>query len=53
MMTNKTAVWSQIIETMNAFAPFYRKDARANLRQVNARHTWLPLLKTAVANSDP
>jgi len=52
-MINKTTIWQHIMQTMNAFTPFYHDQAVYNLRQARARQRWLPLLKTAVATSSP
>ena len=52
-MINKTTIWNHILQTMNAFAPFYRQQANCNLRKLQARHVWLPLLKTAGVTPAP
>jgi hypothetical protein len=52
-MTNKTKIWDHIVQTLNAFTPFYRQQALTNMCQVQARHIWLPLLKTASVTPAP
>jgi hypothetical protein len=52
-MINKTTIWQHIMETMNAFSPYYREVAVYNLRQAEANHSWLPLLKSAVSAPAP
>ncbi len=53
MMTSKMTIWNHGIEAMNAFSPFYREQALSNFNQHQARHAWLPLLRTAGVSPAP
>jgi hypothetical protein len=50
-MTDKMTVWNHAVETVEAFVPFYREPAVANLRRANGRKSWLPYLR--IAGSGP
>ena len=53
IMINKCDVWNNAVEVMQAFAPYYQKEAVQKIEDAHARDVWFVLLLTRGAEPQP